>query len=165
MYFASPTAIAARLAAIDHYRQASVIALDSATRLVDLYNGAGSRVIGLARSGEIASPPALFQALVPELFAGHLRIAGHAHEDLVRLVEAQLHDSGKLAKFALDKAGDLSPPLVEMALDAAESMMDTGADAADALGDATLKAVQDVERQIDRSLRRGNARGRRPGRG
>ncbi|CAG0997642.1 hypothetical protein RHDC4_02948 [Rhodocyclaceae bacterium] len=157
--------MAARIAAIDHYRQASAIALDSAARLVDLYNGAGSRMLGLARSGALASPPALFQALVPELFAGHLRIAGHAHEDLVRLVEAQMHDSGRLAKFALDKAGDLSPPLVEMALDAAESMVDAGAGVADALGDASLKAVQDVERQIDRSLRRGGAKGRGPGRG
>lgn len=152
MYFHSETAVAARLAALDHVRLASTIVLDSTERLVDLYNGAGSRVLGLARSGEPVTPPAFFGSLMPELVAGHLRIAGHIHEDWVRLLEAQMHNSGRLAKFALDKAANLSPPLMEMTLEAAESIVATGEDVADALGDATVRAVQDVEKQLERTL-------------
>lgn len=167
MYFHTQPALAARLAALDHCRQASAIAFDSAARLIELHCGAGNRMLGIARGSDVQASR-LLGGLVPELFAGYLRIAGHAHEDWVRLAEAQLHNSSTLAKFTLDRTAQMAPPMVELALDAAESLIDTGESAADEIGDATIKAVEKVGRKIDRSLtgktegRKGRIRPPRP---
>lgn len=150
MYFNSETVLATRLAALDHYRQASNILLDSTARLFDLYNDTGSKALGIARHGGSLADPVLIKQLAPEFLIGHLRIAGHAHEDMVRLIEAQLHSSNRLAKFALDKTAQMSPPMLELAIGAVESLIDAGEDAADGLGDASLKAIGAVEKKLAR---------------
>lgn len=152
MYFNSQPALAARLATIDHCHQASGLVFDSTAQLVDLYCQAGRHALGLARGGEPL--PAVCRQIiaerhVPDFFRGHLRIAGHAHEGLVRLFEAQLHAGSRLAQFALEKTALMSPPMVELALDAAESIVVVGEAAADELGDASLHAIAAVEDKLD----------------
>ncbi|MBI4984241.1 MAG: hypothetical protein HZC24_02540 [Rhodocyclales bacterium] len=150
MYFNSETAHAARMAALDHCRAAAGILLDSTARMLDLYNDTRGKALGIARHAEFQSTPAAFGQLLPDLLAGHLRIAGHAHEDLIRLVESQIHVSGSLAKFTLDKTAQISPPLVEFAIDTAESIIAAGENVVDELGDASLKAVGAVEKKLAR---------------
>jgi hypothetical protein len=151
MYFHSDTAHAARLAALDHYQLASNILIESTARIVDLYSDAGSKALGLARHGNVLPEAALFKQFVPELFMGHLRLAGHAHQDMIRLVEAQIHSSGNLVRFTLGKTAQMSPPLVEMAIDTATAMIAAGEDVADELGDASVKAVGEVEKGLGRT--------------
>jgi len=155
MYFNSETINATRLAALDHYQSASKILFDSTARLIDLYSHAGSKVLGLARQNESESlpGPTLFKQLVPELLMGHLLVASHAHEDLVRFMGVQIHSTSSLAKFALDKTSQWSPPLTEFAANAAESIIEAGESAADELGDATIRTVAEVERKLERSSR------------
>ncbi|MDO8932850.1 MAG: hypothetical protein Q7U97_10685 [Rhodocyclaceae bacterium] len=153
MYFNSETVHVARLAALDHYQSASNILLDSTARLIDLYNDTGSQALGLARCGEARPDADRFKQLVPNLFMGHLRIAGHAHENLVRLLEAQIHSSSNLAKFTLDKTAQMSPPLVELAIDAVGSIIAAGESVSDELGNASIKAVGEVEKKLGRSSR------------
>lgn len=93
MHFNSETAHAARLATLDYCQRVSNILLDSTAHLFSLYNHTGVRALDLARRGESLADPALFGQLVPELFIGHLRVAGHVNEELIRLVEAQMHSS------------------------------------------------------------------------
>ena len=151
MYFHSESAHTARLAALDHYQLASNILLDSTARLVELYNDTSSKTLGLVRSGETLPDSALFKEVVPSLVMGHLRIAGHVHQDMVRLVEAHIHSSSNLAKFTLDKTAQMSPPLFEYAIDAAESIIAAGESVADKLGDASCNAVGEVEKKLGRS--------------
>lgn len=160
MYTSSQIANAARLAALDHFQSASNIVLDSTARLVDLYSDKGSRALGLKRRRESLADFALFDELVPELFAGHLRIAGQTHEDIVRLVEAQIHSMGSIARFALDKTARMSPPWVELVIDGTESIIAAGESAADELGGVSLEAFGKVEKQTLRSSRSKKARAR-----
>ena len=152
MYFTSDTALAARLATLDHCHSASRILLDSTDSLINLYVDTGSKTIDLARNSESSQVSKPFQALLPELLAGQLRIAGQAQENLVRLMEAQIHSVSSLAKFALDRAAHMSPPIVESAINTAESMMAVGENAADELCEASLKAVVAVEKKLGRSI-------------
>ena len=153
MYFASQTIVAARLAALDHYQSASTILLDSTASLVDLYNDAGNQALHLARKPAPWSEALQIKEVVPDFFAGHLRIAGRAHEDWVRLVEAQIHSSSSLVKYIFEKSAHMSPPVVELAMDAAESLVAAGEDAAGELGDASLKAIIDAEKKLGRQAR------------
>lgn len=153
MYFTSEIALSARLTALDHYRSASNILLDSTDSLISLYIDAGSKTLDLARSSEALPDAALFQGLLPELVNGHLRIAGQVQENLVRLAEAQMHNANRLTKFTLDKTAHLAPPIVEQAINTAESILKTGESAADELCEASLKAVIAVEKKIGRSSR------------
>lgn len=155
MYFNSQTVRAAKLAALDHYRLASNILFDSTARLIDLYGDTGSKALELARNGANPRATRQFKELAPELCMNHLRIAGHAHADLIRVMKAQMHNSSGLAKFALDKTADMSPPLVELGIDTAESIMAVGECAADELGDASINAVVAVEKKLARSSRAG----------
>jgi hypothetical protein len=153
MYTSSQIANAARLAALDHFQSASNLLLDSTARLVDLYGEAGDKALGLGRRSESLSAFALFNELVPELFAGHLLIAGHAHEDFIRLVEAQVHSSSRIAEFAFDRAAQMSPPWAERVIDGTESMIAAGESTADELGGVSLKAFGKVEKKTSRSSR------------
>lgn len=148
MYFTSQAVMAARLAALDQYRTASMILLDSAAHLIELYSDAKDQTFKRARGNEFQPAPGLFKELVPEIFLGHLRVVGRAHENLVRLAEAQRHSASKLVKFTLEKTAQMSPPLVELALETAESLVVAGEDAADDLGDASLDAIVAAERKL-----------------
>ena len=153
MYFTASAALDARLATLEHYESMFRILLDSAGHLVKLYTETGSNALGRARGGEFRPDSAHFQVFFPELFVAHLRIAGHAHESLVLLAEAQLHNVDRLAKFALDKTARMSPPLVEQAIDTAESLLSVGENAADELCEASLKAVAEGEEKLDGASR------------
>ncbi len=160
MYISSQIANAAKLAALEHFQSASNIVFDSTARLINLYSEKNSRVFGLKRRTESLADFALFDELVPELFAGHLRIAGQTHEEFVRLVEAQIHSMGSIARFALDKTAEMSPPLVEVVIDATESIITVGESAADELGDASLEAFGKVGKKTSRAPRSIKARAR-----
>lgn len=160
MYISSQIANAARLAALEHFQSASNIVFDSTARLVDLYRDRGGKLLGIKRRAESLADFALPDELVPELFAGHLRIAGQTHEDLVRLVEAQIHSMGRIARFALDKTAEMSPPLVEAVIDATESIIVAGESAADELGDVSLKAIGKVEKRTMRAPKSKKVRAR-----
>lgn len=153
MYTVSQIANATRLAALEHCHSASTIVLDSTARLVDLYSKLGSKALRLESYSHTHAYNAPVNQLVPELFVGHLSIADRLHKDLVRLMEAQIHRSGSIAKFALDKSADMSPPLVEIAIDVTESMITIGETTVDELGSASLQALGKVETKAVRSKR------------
>lgn len=151
MYYTSELALTARLSTLEHYQSASTILLDSTDSLISLYLRAGNKALGLARRNDTLPADAAFQELGPELFNGHLQIASQARENLVRLVEAQMHSVNSLAKFVLDKTAHMAPPVVENAINTAESMMTVGENAADELCEASLKAVGEVEKKLGRA--------------
>jgi hypothetical protein len=146
MYTHVQIAGAAHHAAIDCYQQTGNILLDSSARLFDLYRDTGRRAVGLARRDAAQPGRVLVEELAPVLFAGHLRLAGHAWEDYVRLVEAQIHSTSRVALFALEKSAQLSPPLVEIAIESTESIICVGESTADAISAASLEAVRPVEK-------------------
>lgn len=129
MYFNSETMRAARLAAVDHYQLAANIFLDSNARLIDLYSDTGGKVLDTV-SVETAQRPSLFKSVVPDFFIGHLRVASHIHQDLMRFLEARLHGTGSLMRSTFDNTMPISPPMVELADDDIESMADAGESAA-----------------------------------
>ena len=160
MYTHVQIAGAANRAAIDFYHLTAHTLLDSTGRLVDLYSTTRSRMIGLAHRDGAVPGVALFEEIAPYLFMGHLRLANHAYEDFVRMVETQIHSTSGIARFALDKTAQMSSPLVEIAIDSTESIISVGEAAADDIGAASLKAVGHLGKKA-LPLPRGKAGGSR----
>lgn len=165
MYIHAQIAHEAKLAALDLCNLTGSTLFDTNARWFDLCHASASKVVGLPWGEEPAPSLAQYLQLAPELIQIHLRNAGFACEDLLRLVEAHIHSSTRIAKFALDKAADMSPPLVEIAIDTTESILSAGEEAADALGDASLMAIGHgkkeaarFQREPARSPRQGSAR-------
>lgn len=150
MYFSPETMHAARLAALDHYRAASNIFLDSTERLISLYGLAGSKALDLASHQEPESlpDPTMFHSLIPEIWKGHLVVASHAHEDMVHFVETQIHASGNLARAALEKTALWSSPVAFPMVQATETMIDAGVEVADDLGEALIDTVEEAEQSL-----------------
>ena len=152
MYF-SKFAITARQATLEHYQSASRLLLDSTDGLAKLYFDTGHATLIHARSSDSLPDNNPLHNVMPEFFTGYLRVAGRAQEGLMRLAEAQMHSASNLAKFALDKTAHLSPPEVEQALKVTGSIVTAGENAADALCEASIKAIADVEKKLDRPSR------------
>lgn len=128
---------------LEQYFSASTLMIDSASKFVDLYLRIGNSMLSLARADDPAGLGAA-QRMLPEWLAGHLSIAGHVQDEVIRLAQAQVQRSNRIAKQALDSVGQMAPPEIELAIESVESLLDSGETVAGDLGEAARQAVARV---------------------
>jgi hypothetical protein len=172
-FFSSSNAQAARSTQLDNFQRFSQIVIDAAEKFFQLGNSLSEAILddGNQSSTMVFSPLSSFENSthlwlelskhhLPSFITNYLHIASQAHEEMVKLAEEQIRLSQQLVVVSLDKAKASAPWEAESLLKAMKSSVNFSSDALAQVSEASIKAAELVEQQVEKAIKPARASSR-----